>query len=416
VTFSDGDGVLASQARASTLCDLGRFADAVQLMQTVVASQSQDGHAWCLLARAQLGSADFAAALRSAQTGVALSPDDEWPHRLRSIALLNLDRPEEAVIAAAIATRLAPHEWQTHRSHADALTHTGKNPSESIEAAKRAVALAPHEPGAFFSLGAAAAAAGRREQARDAFEQVLMLDPQHSGAHNELARLHLNRRLPTGPKHLAAAVSGFATAVRTDPGGAVARRNLDLILRSFLSRLAYLIFVAAFAANQLHRDSNSIVVRALPVAFLTIPAYFAARFLRRLSPPLRLHVRSVMTGRSLALATAAEGLAVVSLAGTVLATAGARPPLAFVAVVSALIGRLLLAREMHEKTQQGSDKPRRPWISNSVMWFLAGALLLAAAIFLLSVSSAGSGVAGVGVGVACGAAAVYVIRAVRQRR
>ncbi|MGB9182746.1 MAG: hypothetical protein WCB67_01670, partial [Solirubrobacteraceae bacterium] len=41
--------------RAQTLCDLGRFAAAVEAASQAIADEPRNSHAWCLMAQAQLG-------------------------------------------------------------------------------------------------------------------------------------------------------------------------------------------------------------------------------------------------------------------------------------------------------------------------------------------------------------------------
>jgi Flp pilus assembly protein TadD, contains TPR repeats len=413
VTSTDSEHGLALQ-RGEALCDLGRFADAERLLEGAVGRQPQDPDAWCLLAYAQIGNTNFDAALRSAQTAASLAPDAEWPHRLRSIVLANMSQTRLAVEAAETAVRLAPYTWQTHHCLAQALISTHHRAPEAIDAARRAVALAPHEAEAHFSLGAATAADGQRERAQDAFRTALTLDPQHSAAHNELARLELNRRLPTGPKRLATAASGFATSLRADPTASTARQNLDLVLRSFLSRLAYLIFVAAYLLLRLHLDSG-LLEHSLPLLLLCIPAYVAARFVWHLPPPLRAHLLALITGRKFAFATATLAFAVTCLVVSSAASGSVRQTLSVVAVVSALIGRLVVAREMHEAVQQASDQPRKPWISSGLLTVLMIVLLLTAVIAFLTVQSSDSIALSVTAGMTCLLGGAAILRTLIRR-
>ena len=388
VTSADSEHSLAMQ-RGDALCDLGRFADAERLLEGAVGRQPQDPRAWCLLARAQLGTSHYDAALRSAQTATSLAPEAEWGHRLRSIALVGMRQESLGVEAAQAAVRVAPHTWQTHHCLANALTSTNHRAPEAIEAALRAVALAPHEAEAHFALGAATKADGQRDRARDAFQSALALDPQHSGAHNELARLQLGRRLPAGPKRLANAASGFATSLRADPTGSTARHNLDLVLRSFLSRLSYLIFVAAYVLLRVDLGSGP-WEHALPLLLLSVPAYVAARFVLHLPPPLRAHLVALVTSRRFAVGTGLLTFAVGCLAVSSVASGSARQAFSVVAVVAALIGRLLVERELHEAAQRGSGQPHKPWIRSGLLTIFVIVLFLTAVIAFATVQSSDS--------------------------
>ena len=78
--------------RATMLCDLGRFGDAVPAVGLAIAQDPRNPGAWCLMARAQLGNDRASAALKAAQAAGSLAPDHEWPHRLASSALSQLGR------------------------------------------------------------------------------------------------------------------------------------------------------------------------------------------------------------------------------------------------------------------------------------------------------------------------------------
>src|SRR5207302_1034027 len=106
-----------------------------------------------------------------------------------------------------------------------------------------AVALAPHEADTHLALGGAAAAVGKRADAEAAFQRALSIDPQNTVAHNELARLQLRKSSISRPGALGEAAASFATAVRSDPRADVSRRNFELVIRVFLSRVSYLVFL-----------------------------------------------------------------------------------------------------------------------------------------------------------------------------
>jgi len=403
--------------RAEALCDVGRFREAAKLIHSAVSRQPQEPEGWCLLARAELGAGNHEQALSAAETGVALEPDAEWPHRLRSSALLAMDRCVEAVEAARTTVRLQPGGWQAHACLARALAWTGRDGNEAIEAGQCAVELAPLEPEAHLALGQASAAAGRRDLARHAFQRTLALDPQHAVAHNELAGLNLNGRLPEGPRALAEAVTGFATAVRTDPADAVLRYNLDITLRHFLVRIAHLVFIAAFIVGRLGPvPPNEVRVRLIPIALLAIPAVFGARFVLRLDQRLRRHLFEVITGPRLRLLAATELLAVSCLAATALVPTGIRHPLALTAVVLALLGRILHHGEVH-RVQRAAGIPVVYMLGNLVLWTLALALLAIAAICFVMAPTpdADIGVA-VGIGAACLCGSIFTVYVIIRRR
>jgi tetratricopeptide (TPR) repeat protein len=336
--------------RATALCELNRFADAITALSRILASDPNNAHAWCLMAQAQLGEGDSNNALEAAKEAVSNAPRQEWPYRLASVALGGLGRHGEATQAAREAVALDPNAWQTHAQLAHAASHAGAGAGELREAelaASRTVALAPHQAGAHIAAGAVAAALGRRSDAAGAFRRALEIDPQNSAAHHELARLHLrkNRLRAAEAGRLADAASGFATAVRTDPRSAPSRRNLDGVLRVFLARTAYFIFLDAFLVARSSAHSTQSLGRLLPIALLLLPVAFALRFILRLSPTLRPYLLRLVLAPGIRLAAGAEALAVAAMLAGGFVAQPSRPGVAGAAGVAALAGRVILYRE-----------------------------------------------------------------------
>jgi Flp pilus assembly protein TadD len=337
------DILAADLQRAAVLCDLGRYAEAATMLGSIIAGSPESPRAWCLLSQAELGLGNDDAALRAALAAIPFAPDAEWPHRLASIALTGLERPEEAVWRAREAVRLEPHEWRVHAHLAGTLAKRGGDLEDARAAADRAVELAPNAVETHIAAGAVAAAAGRRPEAQAAYKRALSIDPEHSGAHNELARLHLRRRNIANPGGMAQAATGFATAVRADPTATVSRNNFDLVIRAFLARVAYFIFIDAYVLERVAAGSDQFAARLLPVAALAVPFIFAARFLTGLARPLRGHlVDLIRRDRKLRAAVILETTAVACLFTASLVSPAARPGLAAGAVVPALLGRVIL--------------------------------------------------------------------------
>jgi tetratricopeptide (TPR) repeat protein len=344
------EAVIAELQRASALCDLGRFSEAITLLGRLVASDPDNGYAWCLMAQAQLGQDEPANALEAARAAASKAPNEEWPHRLASVALGRLGRHREAAQAAREAVAREPSGWQTHAQLAHAVSHKGANAVELREAelaAGRAVAIAPDQAEAHIAAGVALAALGRRDDAANWFNRALEIDPQNSAAQHELARVRVsrNRLRAADPRRLADSASGFATALRTDPSAAVSRRSLDRVLRLFLAWTAYLVFFDAFAIARIGVHSDQPLTRILPVAFLLVPAVFAFRFTARLSADLRSYLFRLLLTRGIRLAAAVEAFAVAAILVGPFVSQSSRSSVAGVALTTAVIGRLILYRE-----------------------------------------------------------------------
>jgi Flp pilus assembly protein TadD len=214
--------------RAALLIDLHRAGEAVDLLHRVVAAAPESQRAWCELARAELSRGCPDAAVRAVDRALALGPQEEWPHRLASIALGRLGSPEEALRAARAAVRLAPYTWQGQVRLAEALD---RHPwagwpgqpmrEEAWRAACQAVELAPLEPDPHSTVGHLLLRGAEPGRAESAFREALRLDPTNARALNGLGLANLRRG------RLITAAADFGAAAAADPHEDVARRNIS---------------------------------------------------------------------------------------------------------------------------------------------------------------------------------------------
>lgn len=278
---------MVDHRRIEALVELGRHAQARELVTAALAESPDDRDLHGLHARALLGLGDPDAALRAGNRVVALAPDDEWGHRLCSVALDHLGQLQEAARAAAEAVRLAPHAWQTHQRYAAASLRLPGGQLEAHAAAMRAVELAPNEPEAHFTVGLVAQHRSDHDIARAAYQRTLALDPTHAQALNNLTVLE-------GSLRLGRAARGFAGALRHDAQDDTARQNLKGLLVSFLFRL-YLFGLACFVTGLL-------VVRATdgpgPASLVVLACYllgataYGVLTWRHVPTGVRLYLRS----------------------------------------------------------------------------------------------------------------------------
>ena len=296
-------------ARASAMLDVRRFDEATELLARVVAAEPESGRAWCLMARAHLGSERYSDAVNAANRAVSLDPADEWPHRLASNALVHLGAYNDALRAAAEACRLAPDFWQTHVCVAQAAL-AGHRIDVATAAAVQARALAPNEPDVHFLSGKVSLAAGALAEARRHQERALALDPTHSGAMNELGRIRLRRHDTAG------AIRHFISAARVAPGESIYSRNIDVVILRTVSRTIYaftliaLILIWIPALTHVSRTPFVIGLGSLAVATATGFAVAVAR----LPGEARLMVRRTLRKPRVAtaLGLAVGGVAVAS--------------------------------------------------------------------------------------------------------
>ncbi|MGA2164466.1 MAG: tetratricopeptide repeat protein [Solirubrobacteraceae bacterium] len=350
------DNMDAALERAGALCELRRYPEAAALLRQAIASEPQNPAAWSLLAAAELNATNYEDGLMAAEKAISFAPDAGWPQRLAAHALRLRGRTEESIRHAREAIRLEPDGWQAHVSLARSLAANNSDLPEAREAAERAITLGPNEAEAHITAGVVAAAANDRSGAEASFRHALSIDPQNSVAHSELARMRMGGKYHTNPAGLAEAAAGYATSVQVDPRAAQARRNLEQVLRVFLAKTAYFIFIDAFLIARLGSGSGQAVARLLPVVLLAIPVGYAWRFIARLSTDLRKYLLHLLThDRKILLAVSLEALAVACLLAAALAPH--RRELAAVAAVSALIGRLILWSQVQHSRRPAHGRP-----------------------------------------------------------
>ncbi|MGH3388882.1 MAG: tetratricopeptide repeat protein, partial [Actinomadura sp.] len=102
---ADTEPTDADLERADALIALGRHEAARESLARVLAREPGNVEALCLLAQALKEAGAPAEMLSVAERANAVAPDEEWPHRLRALALLDLDRAPEGVEAALAAVR-----------------------------------------------------------------------------------------------------------------------------------------------------------------------------------------------------------------------------------------------------------------------------------------------------------------------
>jgi Flp pilus assembly protein TadD len=387
---------------ARALIELHRFDEASSLVGKVLSTEPDDATAWCLLSQARGGVGDSQGALDAAERASALAPEEDWPHRLRSVAMQQLGDDKGAVSAARAAVAVAPHNWQTHSRLAIALGVAKKDLSEALASAERGVELAPGQPAAHYALGVVNDRLRRHAEAERCFRQALELDPQHAPSHNALAARQLATSRFGRAGNLAGAAAGFRDAVQANPREVASARNLELVLRVFLSRLSYLVFLIVYLAS---RDTGSTLDdRIGPLVLLVIPAVFATRFLVRLAPDLRRQVFYIAFHGPLAAPMIAQVCAVALLFVGAAAPGGDRGGIGVAALVTSLAARLLLARRSGARLMSA----RTAWVF--------GVLIALGILFLVGTNVGGFDPSRGAVFVFAGLALGLALYAIRRRR
>lgn len=226
---NEGDAVAGMVARAEALIELRRFDEALELLAEAAVRQPDHPRLHCLASLAELRAGRSAEALKRAEKAAALEPAWEWPHRLRSSALVAEARRVKlhdgrrlgvrAVAAAEEALRLDPFNPRGYCAATEAYLAAGDVPAAD-SAAQRAVELAPAMADAWVASSQVALRARNWAAAESACRTALQFEADSYPAMNNLgAALR-------GAGRWKEAAEAFAEAARRNPRGDVARRNL----------------------------------------------------------------------------------------------------------------------------------------------------------------------------------------------
>jgi len=180
------DPVDAALVRAAQLAEQGRARAAVAVLEALVTAYPDHAGAWCRLAAARLEAGEPRESLDAAKQAITLG-EPSWAHRLASLALVELDRHDEAVVSAREAVRRDPEDWRCLVTLAEALA--SRAPEDAVRAARAAVALAPHEPRAHEVLGDSAVLGHDWSLAERAYGDAIRLDPAGEEVVAKLSRL-----------------------------------------------------------------------------------------------------------------------------------------------------------------------------------------------------------------------------------
>lgn len=230
----------------------GRLAEAAALYEQVLAVQADHFNALHLLGLIAVKAKNPARAANLMGKAIALRPEVAAVHFNLGIALLQLQRSEDALLCFEQVIALNPDHAKAyfHRGRAlealrrfeDAITSydlaIDRHPAyaaayvnrgtafqglqrtqEALASFEHAVALSPTDAEAHFNCGNALAELERFSDAVASYERAISIEPTHTFAHNNLgnALCKLNR--------IEAALSSFDRALAIEPGNAAVHYN-----------------------------------------------------------------------------------------------------------------------------------------------------------------------------------------------
>lgn len=165
----------------------GNHDRAVEVLEAYLRNQPRDVQAQLLLANAHLVQRRHSRAIQVLQSALQVN-DSAALRSALGIALLQSDRPNEALPQLEQAYRMAPSDLRTGVELGN-LYLRARRPADAAKVAEALLKRQPENPTLQNLLGAVRDQQGKGKQARAAFEQALKLAPDHVPASLNLARL-----------------------------------------------------------------------------------------------------------------------------------------------------------------------------------------------------------------------------------
>ncbi|GAA1283326.1 tetratricopeptide repeat protein [Saccharothrix xinjiangensis] len=329
--------IAAVVLRAAELTARGLPLQAIELLRPALVANPLHAEAWCRLAAAHLDAGEPDAAKRA----LVLGGDQAWAQRLTSLALTELGRHTEALVAARECVRRRPGDWRCQVVLAEALAAGGREPvgrgtatreatggeaagREAVEVAREATRLAPTEARPYQVLGDAALRLRDWGTAERAYRTALRLDPDADDVRANLATVRRKRG------------GAPVTAPSADALGAA-----DALVWPALSRLAALLVAGGLVLTLAALPRPTPLLGWFSAALVAACLAVVARLLLGARGGTRRALLRLPRSRPLvAVVAAAFGLALVVLSGwsvALLLGAGTTQPLV-VAWLCALLG------------------------------------------------------------------------------
>ncbi|MCX5201290.1 tetratricopeptide repeat protein [Streptomyces sp. NBC_00237] len=215
--------------RADLLIEVGRHAEARELLARRLAEEPSDVRAWARMFRCHTAAGEYEEAERALDQASAYDPDYAYAHILRSYFFHGAPNWHKALAAGREAVRCAPDEWSAHVALARSMTHPFDQWPAALEVAFEAVRLAPGEPDAHHAVYFYAELLKRQDLVESSARSALAVDPECTWAHKVLAEA----RAADPTAKLSEVADSYATALGVLPQD----REMHQALRAAVYRM-----------------------------------------------------------------------------------------------------------------------------------------------------------------------------------
>jgi tetratricopeptide (TPR) repeat protein len=249
--------VMVAGSALVTHRQVGYWADTRTLFERALAVEPLNYSAHIGLGSALKKEGDRAGAMEHYQAALRANPDGDLAYNGIGTLLLSRQQASEAVGYFEQSLRLNPRSVEALVNSGAALEESGADPEEVLRRYRRALVIDPEYSGAHYNIARTLAARGEFDEARKHYETAIALKPDYADAYYNLGLLYEG----TGQPRQAA--DQYRQALGADPGYAMAHNNLGVLLaREGDTEAAALHFAAALKLAPDNRVARENLKRA----------------------------------------------------------------------------------------------------------------------------------------------------------
>lgn len=224
---------LSGQVNAArALLEVGRDAEAAQILREAIREDPNDAVALGLLAEA-VRSTDPTESDAAARSALMLEPENAWVLTVAAWSANAVGDTDEMIRLVRAAQELDPWSTYAQQSAAQLLAWHTATRGDALVAATKAIELAPHDPSTWIAAGNASLGSERLDEARTYYEYALQLDPTNLVAQRNLAEVH------DAGGSMMHSMELLNTLVALDPTDHDSRRRIDEVAKRFLQEIVW---------------------------------------------------------------------------------------------------------------------------------------------------------------------------------